>query len=446
MKNSRLLLTFCALALFAGCEDPLVIPPALEEPPVEEPGEPSEPEIPSEPEPDPEPEPVPYSIPVVRLATENAAEIVSKDDYLNGTIRIEDPSRHFSDVDVYEGTMRIRGRGNSTWGMPKKPYRIKLDKKASLLGLAPEKDWVLLANYSDKTLMRNIVAMELSRICGMKWTPAMISVEVYLNDEYMGVYTFTEHKEVAEGRVDIEIVTENDNGGEALTGGYYLEIEEAMDETTCFKTRYDTPVMFQEPEVPTAEQLAYVKDLMDRFEQSVEDIQNRRDYIRYRELFDVPSLINYYIIKEIAKDPDGNIRKSTFITKEKGRKMEMYHVWDFDITMGNCNYTGFEKPDGWQMKGAKWYNKMFQDPSFVKEVQDRWNELYPRIREIPSFVESQIELLDGAQNRNFERWDILGIYVWPNAVWLGSYEAEVDFLLDFYNRRIEWLNTQLNAL
>lgn len=444
MKNSRLLLTFCALALFAGCEDPLVIPPALEEPPVEESGKPAEPEMPSDP--DPEPEPVPYSIPVVRLATENAAEIVSKDDYLNGTIRIEDPSRHFSDVDVYEGTMRIRGRGNSTWGMPKKPYRIKLDKKASLLGLAPEKDWVLLANYSDKTLMRNIVAMELSRICGMKWTPAMISVEVYLNDEYMGVYTFTEHKEVAEGRVDIEIVTENDNGGEALTGGYYLEIEEAMDETTCFKTRYDTPVMFQEPEVPTAEQLAYVKDLMDRFEQSVEDIQNRRDYIRYRELFDVPSLINYYIIKEIAKDPDGNIRKSTFITKEKGRKMEMYHVWDFDITMGNCNYTGFEKPDGWQMKGAKWYNKMFQDPSFVKEVQDRWNELYPQIREIPSFVESQIELLDGAQNRNFERWDILGIYVWPNAVWLGSYEAEVDFLLDFYNRRIEWLNTQLNAL
>jgi hypothetical protein len=246
--------------------------------------------------------------------------------------------------------------------------------------------------------------------------------------------------------VEIDIVEEGDNGGEALTGGYYLEIEEAMDETTCFKTRYDTPVMFQEPEEPTQEQLDYIKDLMDRFEQSVEDIQNKRDYIRYRELFDIPSLINYYIIKEIAKDPDGNIRKSTFITKERGRKMEMYHVWDFDITMGNCNYTGFEKPDGWQMKGAKWYNKMFQDPSFVKEVQDRWNELYPQIKAVPSFVESQIELLDGAQDRNFERWDILDKYVWPNAVWLGSYEAEVEFLLDYYNRRVEWLNKQLNAL
>ena len=127
-------------------------------------------------------------------------------------------------------------------------------------------------------------------------------------------------------------------------------------------------------------------------------------------------------------------------------KMEMYHVWDFDITMGNCNYTNFEKPEGWQIKGAKWYNKLFQDPSFVKEVQDRWNELYPQIKEIPEFLAQQIELLDGAQDRNFERWDILGIYVWPNAVWLGSYEAEVEFFLDFYNRRIEWLDKNINAL
>lgn len=428
------------LAFAAGCDDPLVIPPALEEdPPAEVPSEPSEPS-------EPEPEPVPYSIPVVRITTENGAKIESKENYVNGTIRVEDPSKRFSDVDVYEGTMRIRGRGNSTWGMPKKPYRIKLDDKASIFGLAEEKDWVLLANYSDKTLLRNSVAMELSRICGMKWTPTLISVDVYLNEEYIGVYAFTEHKEVAEGRVDIEVIGENDNGGEALTGGYYLEIEEAMDETICFKTNYDTPVMFQEPEVPTDAQFEYVRDLLNRFETAVENIQNERDYVTYRELFDVPSLINYYIIKEIAKDPDGNIRKSTFMTKERGKKMEMYHVWDFDITMGNCNYTNFEKPEGWQMKGAKWYNKMFQDPYFVQDVKDRWNELYPQICEIPSFVEEQIGLLDGAQDRNFERWDILDKYVWPNAFWLGSYEAEVDFLLEFYTSRIEWLNTQLNAL
>lgn len=438
-KILYILLTF-SLVLASCGEGNFDIPPALE-PPKEEAPE----ETPGE-EQEPEPEPVPYSIPVVRITTENGAKIESKEDYVNGTVRIEDPSKHFSNVDVYEGTMRIRGRGNSTWGMPKKPYRIKLDKNASLLGLAPEKDWVLLANYSDKSLMRNIAAMELSRICGMKWTPTLISVEVYLNEEYIGVYTFTEHKEVADGRVEIDVIGENDNGGEALTGGYYLEIEEAMDETTCFKTKRDTPVMFQEPEEPTAEQLAYVKDLMERFELAVENIQNERDYVQYRELFDVPSLINYYIIKEIAKDPDGNIRKSTFITKERGKKMEMYHVWDFDITLGNCNYTGFENPEGWQMYGAKWYNKMFQDPSFVKEVKDRWNELYPQIQKVPDFINEQVALLNGAQDRNFERWDILDEYVWPNAVWLGTYDAELDYLIDYYNKRIAWLNMKINSL
>ena len=445
MKRVCLFAALCCLPLFFGCGEENFIPPAVEEPPTEEPSEPSEPSEPEEPE-EPEPEPVPYSIPVVRIMTEGAAPVVSKEDYVNGTIRIEDPSKRFSDMDVYEGTMRIRGRGNSTWGMPKKPFRIKLDKKASLFGLAEEKDWVLLANYSDKTLLRNSVAMELSRICGMKWTPTLISVDVYMNDEYLGVYAFTEHKEVAAGRVDIEVIGEGDNGGEALTGGYYLEIEEAMDETTCFKTDYDTPVMFQEPEVPTDEQFEYVRNLLNRFETAVENIQHQRDYVTYRELFDVPSLINYYIIKEVAKDPDGNIRKSTFVTKERGRKMEMYHVWDFDITLGNCNYTGFSDPEGWQMKGAKWYNKMFQDPYFVKEVQARWNEVYPQLLEVPAFITAQIELLDGAQDRNFERWDILDKYVWPNAVWLGSYEAEVEFLLDFYKLRIAWLDTQLNAL
>lgn len=256
---------------------------------------------------------------------------MSKDDYVKGVIRVEDPSRHFSDQEVFEAPMRIKGRGNTTWGMPKKPYRIKLDEKASIFSLGKDKDWVLLANYSDKTLMRNIAAMELSRICGMKWTPVMICVDVYFNDEYIGVYVFTEHKKVSSSRVDIEVAGDKDNDGEALTGGYYLEIEEAMDETTCFLSSHGTPFMFQ-------------------------------------------------------------------------------------------------------------------DPSFVREVKERWRELYPQICKVPEFVDTQIELLGGAQQRNFERWDILDKYVWPNAVWLGSYQAEVDYFYDYYNRRVKWLDKSINAL
>jgi hypothetical protein len=157
--------------------------------------------------------------------------------------------------------MGIRGRGNSTWGWPKKPWKIKLDEKASLLGMPADKEWALLANYSDRTLVRNIVAMRLSEICGFSWTPRMRSVEVYLNGGYQGVYTLCEHKKVSSDRVDIDLVGEADNEGEAVTGGYYFEIEEQQDETTCWLTSMEVPMMFSDPEEPTARQLEYVKNL-----------------------------------------------------------------------------------------------------------------------------------------------------------------------------------------
>ena len=157
-----------------------------------------------------------FRIPTVHITTEGGKPIDSKDNYVKATFRFEDPSRFYTDEESLELTGRIKGRGNTTWGMPKKPYRIKLDEKAHVFSRWGNKDWILLANYSDKTLLRNIMAMEISRICGMSWTPMMLSVEVYLNGQYQGVYAFSDHKEVAGHRVNIEVATETD-----LEGGYY---------------------------------------------------------------------------------------------------------------------------------------------------------------------------------------------------------------------------------
>ena len=180
-----------------------------------------------------------FQIPTVHITTEGGKAIDSKEDYVKASFRFEDPSRFYTDEESLEVTGQIKGRGNTTWGMPKKPYRIKLDEKTDLFGSPGDKDWILLANYSDKTLLRNIMAMEISRVCGMSWTPRMLSVEVYLNGKYIGVYTFCDHKEVAKDRVNIEVASETE-----LEGGYYLELEEAMDEPVCFKTVWDSPVMF----------------------------------------------------------------------------------------------------------------------------------------------------------------------------------------------------------
>ena len=384
--------------------------------------------------------PAGFQIPKVHITTEGGKPVDSKENYVNATFRFEDPSRFYTDEESLELTGRIKGRGNTTWGMPKKPYRIKLDEKARVFSRWGNKDWILLANYSDKTLLRNIMAMEISRICGMSWTPMMLSVEVYVNGQYQGVYAFSDHKEIAGHRVNIEVATETD-----LEGGYYLELEEAMDEPVCFKTVWDTPVMFHEPEYPTEAQQKYVKEWFNGFERALERVQGEHDYA-YRSYIDVPSFINYYIIQEITKNPDGNVRKSTYLTKEKGKPLEMYHVWDFDITLGNCDYTNFEKPEGWQMRYVKWYNQLFFDPAFKKAVVDRWNELYPTLlTQVPAFLDRQHALMAGAESRNFDRWQILGVKVWPNYYYFPTYEQEYAFLKEFYEARLAWLNDRINA-
>lgn len=392
-----------------------------------------------------------YQIPRVYITTQGGAPVVDKENYVPGTIRIEDPSLAFADSVVFEAPMKIRGRGNSTWGMPKKPYKIKLEEKAKILGMPKDKEWCLLANYSDKSLLRNIVSMEISRRLGFRWTPGMVSVEMWFNGAYQGVYSFSEHKKVAKDRVNIEVATAGDNSGEGLTGGFYLEFEnETIDEPCWFKTeRYGVTLMFHEPEQPTAEQQAWMKDYVNAFETTLWSLGHTdRGPTNYADYIDMRSFVDYYILEELAKNPDANFRKSTYLTKERGKKMEIYHVWDFDLTFGNCNYWGNGLiPGNFLLKDAVWYERLFgKDPEWVQAVKTRWNEMYDTLSTIPAYIDTQVALLDGSQKRNFDRWQILGIYVWPNAVWYNTYEDEIDYFKTFYTQRLHWLNEEINRL
>lgn len=398
-------------------------------------------------------------LPTIRINTENGAQITDKKNYVKGSVVISDPDRLYWDIEELTLNMTedgIRGRGNTTWDMPKKPYKLKFDEKVSIFNLPKDKEWVLLANYADKSLMRNIVAMKLSKILGMKWTPAMLPVEVYLNNEYLGCYTFSEHKKVAEGRVDLDIVSESDNEGEALTGDYYFEIESRMDETTCFRTAIrNIPMMFLEPEIPTDAQYNYIYDYFKEAELALESADFRNPDKGWQKYIDAESFAKAFIINELAKNIDGNMRKSTFITKEKGKKLEMYHIWDYDITFGNCNYMnqygGTNGPEGWFIKtvsldgGKNWYIRLAEDPSFCALVKKIWKENHTEISKLTRFMDQQALLMLDAQKRNFEKWNILNKLVWPNVDIFGSYEKEVEYLKDFYTRRVEWLDQAFNV-
>ena len=405
-------------------------------------------------------------LPVIRINTENAYPILDKKNYIPGTVVIEDPDGAYWDTPRLEVKIvenGVRGRGNSTWDMPKKPYKIKFDEKISIFGLGEDKEWVLLANYADKTLLRNVVAMKLSEIVGMEWTPSMLPVEVYLNDEYMGCYTFSEHKKVSKYRVDLDIVGESDNSGDAVTGDYYMEIEQNLDETTCFRTSIcGIPMMFSDPEVPTAAQYDYIVGYFYDAESALMGSNFTDPDNGWQKYIDIESFAKAYIVNELTKNIDGNMRKSSFITKEKGKKLEMYHLWDYDLTLGNCNYLDDEfgatdGPEGWFIKDfscnywthgwnhTNWYTRLTDDPAFCAKVKEIWDKHHQELSSIPDFIDVKAMIMEDAQKRNFKRWDILNTSVWPNVVVKGTYAGEVEYLKDYYTKRFRWLDGQFNV-
>ena len=402
------------------------------------------------------------SLPVITIKTKDGAQIKDKKTYIKGTVTISDPDGLYWDVPelVLEMTKDgIRGRGNTTWDMPKKPYKLKFDDKVSIFGFPADKEWVILANYADKTLLRNVVAMKLSEIVGMKWTPAMLPVEVYLNNDYIGCYTFSEHKKVSKNRVNLNIASETDNTGDLVTGDYYLEIESRQDEKVCFLSAINhIPMMFSDPEEPTQAQQLYVKDYFRDAELALNGSNFTDPQNGWQKYIDIESFAKAFIVNELTKNIDGNMRKSSFITKERGKKLEMYHLWDYDLTIGNCDYMASMSggiatngPEGWFIKttsmdqGINWFIRMSQDPAFCAKVRDIWNDVYPELQAVADFIDRQARLIDDAQERNFQRWDILGTYVWPNMVVTGKYSSEVAYMKDFYTKRLEWMNKAVNV-
>ena len=384
------------------------------------------------------------------------APILDKDNYVTSTVRIED-DKYSTDADLPAG---IRGRGNSTWGMPKKPYRVKLDSKASLLGMSNDRDWALLANYFDKTLLRNITAFEIAKIAEMDWTPTSISVDFYLNGTYQGVYSLTEHVKVSEERLDMELVKSSDNTGEALTGDYFLELDFHYDEPHEFRTDMkQLPIMFKDPDEPTNEQFNFVKDYFNKAEQVLYSDNFKHPENGYRKYIDVESFINYYIVQEVAKNVDGNMRGSCYMAIRRNGKIEMPLVWDFDLAFGNADYIVEEQGasskewDGWYIKTrSPWFDQFFKDPYFVAELKKRWNELKPQLDEIPNFIREHALGIQDSQARNFNPksiggagWDI-NENEWNTSRIAGSYTAEVNYFINFVEKRLQWLDTNINAL
>jgi len=362
----------------------------------------------------------------LQIDTTDAAPIVSKEDYLTARFQLDaDGSNAAMDV-----TTSIRGRGNTTWSLPKKPYRIKLAKSAGLLGMNSDKDWDLLANYSDKTLLRNSIAFCMSRMMHMAWTPDSRMVELWLNGSYQGVYQLTEHVEDGSAKADIG------------TTGVLLEIDARLDADYVFTSSLKSvPYTFQSD--PINDQLNTVPAYIGSFESALFSSSFTDPTLGYRPFLDTESLVDFYLVQELLRNNDA-FWSSTFLTRKDDGPLVFGPLWDFDIAAGNVNYNGNDATDGWWVKTASPYlQQLFQDPVFAAHVAARWKFLSSRMPRIQQFIDRSATTLDAAQRRNFQTWDILNTAVWPNPEVAGSYSGEISYMKNWLDTRATWIDQAL---
>ena len=372
-----------------------------------------------------------------------------KDTYIKGTISFEDPDGWYSDSTSLSLGFQMKGRGNTSWGNEKKPFRLKLDSKHRVFGMKGNKDWVLIANYNDKSLLRNTLGFKVSKICGLAWTPKVRACDVTINGKDYGSYLLVQHKEVAGEKVDIH----------PELNDYYIEVETSGNDYRI--PLLGTPIYFKDPTLAEmgATREKYIRGYLNDWGAAVVADNFEKVY----EMMDVDSFVNFFIVEELAKNIDGNFRKSTFMTKVDGQKLVLYHVWDFDIAFGNCDYMHSEflpdsrgiygnDPTGWYVKvvderkkSSGLYQHLFKDPSFVARVKARWQEVYPSLCELPAWLEEEAAVNRESYDRNFQIWHILGTYVWPNPSPIPSdYDGELAFLKDFLSDRLEWMNSEIS--
>ena len=371
-------------------------------------------------------------LPVVYIETEGGQIISSKETYINAKMTIASGSRVY-----YSNSIQIRGRGNATWrDYPKKPYKIKLDSRSNLLGMGEDRDWALLANYCDKTLMRTSIAFKLSELLGFPWTPKAKFVELVLNGEYMGNYQLVETIKQDSKRVNIPstgFIIERD--------GYYRE------EPVWFTTPRGFGYSFKNPDTDdlSETQFNYISNYMNEFE-TVLDSESFKDPVHgYAKYIHAESFARWFLLQQMIANMDTN----PYIIKEDmtaNSKLSMGPVWDFEWSMGIGWYEGSRpRPPEYFVCYMDFYNhRLLQDAVFANQVKQMWEKYHNNVSSalLQHITDVQNEIMQ-SQKLNFERWDILNIRVSVGGIPLGSFENEVECDRQFFINRMNWLGTVL---
>jgi len=385
----------------------------------------------------------------------------------------------------YAGNIGIEIRGESSQWFEKKSYGIETwdreynDADYNLAGLPEEEDWVLYGPYSDKSLIRNKLIYEISNSIGM-YASRTRYVELFINDKYQGLYILMEKLKRDKNRIDISKLENSEIDEELISGGYIIKIDKSDMEDgsytdyNSFQSQFDVfgnengdirinfNYEYPKPGEIHANQKNYIKNYFYEFESSLAS-NNFKDPINgFRKYIDEDSFIDFFILNELSNNVDG-YRLSTYLQKDRNEKLVIGPIWDFNLSFGNADYCGGERYDVWCFKFNErclgdywnvpfWWNRLLEDEKFVDKLKGRWNQLRLNIlsdNNILTLIEEQYSFLNNETdiiNRNFNKWKIFGIYIWPNSFIGNNYYEEIDFLKNWIKERTKWLDESINNL
>ena len=404
-------------------------------------------------------------LPVLYINTEIPMEEITKDVYVFGNMKLvyEDGTNFaykFEKEKNGEKKEGIKGRGNTTWQMDKKGYAIKFDKKQQLFGLAAAKKWCIIANYADKTLLRNVYASLLAKnIFNAEWNPSFRPVEVVWNGVYQGNYILCERNTVSAGRVDVQDISNigkddfadanGDGEVDMYDGGFVLEIDGWRDAEFWFESeKAKAPVALKDPDEVSEDIQEHVRTIVQTAENALYS-DNFKDAVDgWRKYFDEESVIDWFFVNEIARNHDAKDSSSIYkFYDPTDSKLHYGPIWDFDVGFGNDGDGEVAAVTGWYVKNGFWTIRMFEDSLFVHNVIERWNEQKEALNASVQDMFLSLASSDSVSaETNFMKWDILGKKVHTNSAGYEerlTYQSEVDYMKTWVEERIAWIDNAL---
>jgi hypothetical protein len=372
-------------------------------------------------------------LPVIKINTKDAAVIDSKDNYVDAKITV-DGAGEFED---YEGEMKIKGRGNSTWGMPKKPYKMKFNNKVSLFGEGEDKEWVLLANYVDNSQLKTSAAFFLGDLSRLNWTPDAHFAELFLNEVYQGTYQLCESIKVGENRVNIP------------KDGYLLEIDQEdrmVAEDVYFKTSRILVNIKEPAVVKNDSKYNFVSGFVTDAENALYGPDFKDPAVGYAKYLDIPSFIDWYLINEITKNQDAVFYSSCYMNLTTSGKLKMGPLWDFDAAFGQNLEPIVNLPEGFYLRHSRWISRLFEDPNFEKQVAVRFEHFKSNEDAILDYISKSAAKMNWSAIENNRKWKTLSPDISSTGLVVDLYKNDVQKMKTWFKTRMAWLDTAFSAM